>query len=72
MTDNQIERAIYSAWRDMIDARPLPTEGDAGRAALEAHEHSDGRDLLRDIDAALPAQALASLSPAKDEESGNG
>lgn len=26
MTDNQIERAIYSAWRDMIDARPLPTE----------------------------------------------
>ena len=40
--------------------------------ALEAHEHSDGRDLLREIDAALPVQALASLSPAKDEESGNG
>ena len=40
--------------------------------ALEAHEHSDGRDLLREIDAALPVQALAALSPAKDEESGNG
>lgn len=36
--------------------------------ALEAHEHSDGRDLLREIDAALPVQALASLSPAKDED----
>lgn len=40
--------------------------------ALEAHEHSDGRNLLREIDAALPVQALASLSPAKDEERGNG
>lgn len=29
---------LRDAWRAMIDARPLPTEGDAGRAALEAEK----------------------------------